>query len=77
MVSIEDLLPRSRTPRDYLDLVTDPRIDQEELRALASSPYPFVRRAVAEESRTDAAALAILVSSEPDLWDRNYLLKNS
>jgi hypothetical protein len=34
-----------------------------------------VRRAVAEELRTDAGTLAKFVTSEPDRWDRNYVLK--
>jgi hypothetical protein len=33
-----------------------------------------VRRAVAEEFRTDAGTLAKLVTSEPDRWDRNYVM---
>lgn len=74
VVGVEDLLPRSRTPRDYLDLVADPRIDREGLRALASSPYSFVRRAIAENLQADAATLAELLTSEPGRWDRNYLL---
>jgi hypothetical protein len=75
VVDIEDLLPRSRTPRDYLNLVNDPRIDQEGLRVLAGSPYSFVRTAVAGHLQTDAATLAELVVSDLDRWDRNYLLK--
>jgi hypothetical protein len=75
VVDIENLLPHSRTPRDYLDLVTDPRIDQEGLRALASSPYPFVRRAVADHRQTDAATLAELLASALSRWEQNYLLK--
>lgn len=47
MAGIDDLLPRERTPADYLRLVGDPRLGQEGLRTLAASPYSFVREAVA------------------------------
>lgn len=68
------MLPRSRTPRDYLDLVTDPRIDAAGLRVLAQSPYTFVRLAVAKEARADVAALDELLSGDFSQWDRNHLL---
>jgi hypothetical protein len=75
VVDIDALLPRTRSPKDYLDLVTDPRVDQDGLRALAHTPYPFVRRAVAEDGRTDAATLTELINSDFDQWSRNYVLR--
>lgn len=60
MVNLDDLLPRPRTPRDYLDLAADPSIGREVLLALADSEYPFVQIAVAEHPCSDAAVLAHL-----------------
>ena len=74
MVNINELLPRSRSPRDYLDLVTDPRTDQDVLRVLATSPYSFVRQAVAEHPLADARTLASLPTDDLDRWDRYHLL---
>ncbi|SCG14679.1 hypothetical protein GA0070610_0888 [Micromonospora echinofusca] len=74
-MEIEALLPRSRTPRDYLDLVADPRVDSAGMRLLARSPYSFVRLAVAQDARTDAAALSELLGGEFSEWDRNCLLR--
>ena len=74
MVDLDELLPRSRSPRDYLDLVTDPRIDQDVLRVLAASPYSFVRQAVAGHPLADAQTLAALMTEDLDGWDRNHLL---
>jgi hypothetical protein len=72
---IEALLPRSRTPRDYLDLVADPRVDAAGMRALARSPYSFVRLAVARDVRTDATTLHELLAGQFSLWDRSCLLR--
>ncbi|MFD0746093.1 hypothetical protein ACFQ1L_32785 [Phytohabitans flavus] len=75
MADIDELLPRARSPRDYLNLVTDPRVDQEVLRGLAASPYPFVRKAVAAHPLADAQILTALLRTEDlDRWDRCYLL---
>jgi hypothetical protein len=73
-------MPASRlcgagTPRDYLDLVADPRIGQDGLRTLACSPYSFVRLAVARHIRTNAPTLTELLAGEFDRWDRNDLLR--
>jgi hypothetical protein len=75
VVDVDALLPHARTPRDYLDLVADPRIDQDGLHTLAGSPYSFVRLAVAEDTRTSAATLTELLAGEFDRWDRNHLLR--
>ena len=74
MAGIDDLLPRARTPLDYLNVVADPRLGQEGLRTLAASPYPFVRRAVARCPRSDPATLAAVVIDELDRWTRNSVL---
>ncbi|MCT2279062.1 hypothetical protein M3G91_15700 [Micromonospora chalcea] len=74
-MDIDALLPRARTPRDYLDVVTDPRIDQDGLHALAQSPYSFVRLAVAMDIRTSTATLVELLAGKFDHWDRNHLLQ--
>ncbi|WP_433265575.1 hypothetical protein ACQPWR_00510 [Micromonospora vinacea] len=74
-MDIDALLPRARTPQDYLDLVADPRIDRDGLHALARSPYSFVRLAVAKDSRTGGATLTELIGGEFSHWDRNYLLR--
>ena len=74
MAGLDDLLPRARTPVDYLNVVTDPRLDQDGLRALATSPYPFVRHAVAACPRSDAATLAAVVTEDLDRWTRNSVL---
>jgi hypothetical protein len=66
VAGIDELLPRARTPADYLNLVTDPRLDQAGLRTLAASPYPFVRRAVAKCPRADATTLAAVVTDDLD-----------
>ncbi|MER5332058.1 hypothetical protein [Micromonospora sp. NPDC002717] len=75
MPDIDTLLPHVRTPRDYLDLVSDPRIDQDGLHTLARSPYSFVRLAVAKDIRTGAATLTELLGGEFDRWDRHHLLR--
>ncbi|MEH0937321.1 hypothetical protein [Micromonospora psammae] len=74
-MDIDALLPRARTPRDYLDLVADPRIDRDGLHTLARSPYSFVRLAVAMDMRTSAATLIQLLAGQFDHWDRNHLLR--
>ncbi|SCL67458.1 hypothetical protein GA0070606_4557 [Micromonospora citrea] len=74
-MDVETLLPRSRTPRDYLDVVADPRVDAAGMRVLARSPYPFVRLAVAEDVRADAVALRELLAGSFSEWDRNRLLR--
>ncbi|SBT45725.1 hypothetical protein [Micromonospora auratinigra] len=74
-MDIDALLPRTRTPRDYLDLVADPRIDEDGLHRLARGPHPFVRLAVAEDSRTRTATLTELLAGEFGPWDRNRLLR--
>ena len=74
MVDIESLLPRSRSPADYLKLVIDPRIDAAGLLSLAGSPYPFVRVAVAAHPLASSATLAVLATTELDPWDRNHVL---
>jgi hypothetical protein len=74
VAGIDDLLPRVRTPVDYLNVVTDPRLDQDGLRALASSPYPFVRHAVATCPRADPATLAAVVTEDLNRWTRNSVL---
>ncbi|WP_030488164.1 hypothetical protein [Micromonospora chokoriensis] len=74
-MDIDALLPRARTPRDYLDLVADPRIDQDGLHTLARNPFSFVRLAVAKDIRTGAATLTELLAGEFSQWDRNYLLR--
>ncbi|WP_239152861.1 hypothetical protein [Virgisporangium aurantiacum] len=74
MAGIDDLLPRARTPVDYLNVVADPRLDQAGLRALAASPYPFVRHAVAGCPRADSATLAAVVTDDLDRWTRNSVL---
>jgi hypothetical protein len=60
VVDINEWLPRSRSPRDYLDLLTHPGIGQEVLATLAASTYSFVRRAVADHPLADARTLAAL-----------------
>jgi hypothetical protein len=75
VVDIEALLPRARTPWHYLDLVGDPRMDADGLRALARTPYSFVRLAVARDHRADAATLGELLTSDLDRWDRYCLLR--
>ncbi|BCB88702.1 hypothetical protein [Phytohabitans suffuscus] len=75
MVDIDELLPRSRSPRDYLNLVADPRADQEVLRALAAGPYSFVRKVVAQHLLADAQTLAVPLPTEDlDRWDRCHVL---
>ncbi|BCY05087.1 hypothetical protein [Actinoplanes sp. L3-i22] len=74
MVDINELLPRERTPRHYRDLAGDPRIDQEGLRTLAVSGFAFVRVAVAENPRADAATLATIPIDDLDVYTRNGLL---
>jgi hypothetical protein len=74
VVDIDELLPGSRSPRDYLNLVTDPRADQAVLRTLAASPYSFVRKAVAEHPHADAQTLAALPTEDLSRWSRNHLL---
>lgn len=74
VADIDELLPRSRSPRDYLDLVADPRIGQAVLRALATSPYSFVRQAVAEHPLAEAGTLSALPTDDLDRWDRNRLV---
>ncbi|MER7330767.1 MULTISPECIES: hypothetical protein [unclassified Micromonospora] len=74
-MDIDALLPRARTPQDYLNLVADPRIDQDGLHILARSPYSFVRLAVAKDIRTGPATLIGLLAGEFDQWDRNQLLR--
>ncbi|MEU6074112.1 hypothetical protein [Micromonospora sp. NPDC047074] len=74
MVDISKLLPRSRSPRDYLDLIADPRVDREVLCTLAASPYSFVRMAVAEHPLADAHTLATLSTEDLGGWDRRCLL---
>jgi hypothetical protein len=64
VVDINELLPGSRSPRDYLNLVTDTRADQAVLRALAASPYSFVREAVAEHPHADAQTLAAVPTED-------------
>ncbi|MDR7274982.1 hypothetical protein [Catenuloplanes atrovinosus] len=58
MTTIDDLLPRARTPPHYRELVSDPRADQDVPRELVAGPYPFVRTAVAACPRADARTLA-------------------
>lgn len=74
-MDLDALLPRSRTPRDYLDAATDPRLDLAGLRELAGSPYSFVRLAVARQPRADAAVLAELLTEPLDPWDANHLYR--
>ncbi|MEU8656275.1 hypothetical protein [Actinoplanes philippinensis] len=74
MPGINDLLPRERTPADYLRLVDDPRAGQETLRALAVSPYNFVRSAVADSPRADASTMAAIPLADLDPWTRNHIL---
>lgn len=74
MVDLDELLPRARSPRDYLDLVGDPRTDQTVLRALAASPYPFVRTAVASHRLADATTLAAISTVDLHEWDQQHLL---
>ncbi|MEU1747613.1 hypothetical protein [Micromonospora arida] len=73
-MDIEALLPSPRTPRDYLALATDPRVDVEGLRVLARNPFSFVRLAVASNIRSDASVLTELLTGEFSQWDRNRLL---
>lgn len=75
MADIDRLLPCPRTPRDYLDLVTDPRVDQDGLHALAHCPYSFVRLAVAKDIRTSTTTLAEMLAGEFDQWERNNFLR--
>ena len=58
MVDVEALPPHTHPA--CLDLVADPRIDQDGLRDLARSPYSFVRLAVAKDIRTNAATLTLI-----------------
>ncbi|MFI1994704.1 hypothetical protein [Actinoplanes sp. NPDC020271] len=74
MVDIYELLPRERTPGHYRDLALDPRIDQEGLRTLAVSGFPFVRAAVAGNPRADARTLATIRLDDLDKYTRNGLL---
>ncbi|BCJ32441.1 hypothetical protein [Actinocatenispora sera] len=75
MVDLDALLPPSRTPRDYLNAVTDPRLDAAGLRQLARSPYGFVRLAVAQQPRADASVLAELLTEPLAPWDANRLYR--
>jgi hypothetical protein len=74
VAGIDDLLPRARTPADYRNLVTDPRLGQEGLRTLASSPYPFVRYAVATCPRADSRTLAAVLTDDLDRWTHYSVL---
>jgi hypothetical protein len=74
VAGIDELLPRARTPVDYLNVVTDPRLDQAGLRALGASPYPFVRHAVPTCPRADPATLAAVVTDDLNRWTRNSIL---
>lgn len=75
MTNIDGLLPHARTPKDYLELVADPRTDQAALGVLARSTYSFVRLAVARDARTSAATLTDLLAGDFTRWDRNHLLR--
>ncbi|GAA1658714.1 hypothetical protein [Actinoplanes couchii] len=74
MVDIYELLPRERTPVDYRDLASDPRIDQEGLRQLGRNPFSFVRSAVAQSPLADATTLAAVSLDGLDRWTRNSIL---
>ncbi|MBB4748986.1 hypothetical protein [Actinoplanes lobatus] len=74
MVDIYELLPRERSPVDYRNLVSDPRIDQEGLRQLGQNPFPFVRSAVARSPLADATTLAAVSLDGLDRWTRNSIL---
>lgn len=74
VVDIYELLPRERTPVDYRNLVSDPRIDQEGLRQLGQNPFPFVRSAVARSPLPDATTLAAVSLDGLDRWTRNSIL---
>ncbi|MEU4621742.1 hypothetical protein AB0G04_17430 [Actinoplanes sp. NPDC023801] len=74
MATFDDLLPPARSPADYLALVGDPRAGQDILRLLAASPYNFVRSAVADSPRADAATLATIRVDDLNCWTRNHIL---
>ncbi|WP_372450951.1 hypothetical protein [Actinoplanes flavus] len=74
VVDIYELLPRERTPVDYRNLVSDPRIDQDGLRQLGQNPFPFVRSAVARSPIANAATLAAVSLDGLDRWTRNSIL---
>ncbi|WP_328474144.1 hypothetical protein OHA21_14385 [Actinoplanes sp. NBC_00393] len=74
MVHIDELLPRERTPLHYQNLVHDPRIDQEGLRMLAVSAYPFVRSEVARCPQADATTLGAVSLDSLNRWTRNKVL---
>jgi len=73
-MDIDDLLPRSRTPADYLRVVDDPRLGEAALHGLAASPLPFMRLAVAGQARASAATLLRVLAGDFDRWDRDRLL---
>jgi len=75
-VKLEELLPAvDRTPADYKRAAEDVRLDLEGLHALAGSPYPFVRIAVAQQERAAPQTLARVLDGEFSLWDRNHVLR--
>ncbi|WP_430785836.1 hypothetical protein [Actinoplanes sp. G11-F43] len=74
VADFDGLLPRQRTPLDYLNLVDDPRLDRHGLTLLAASPYSFVRDAVAHSPRADAATLAAIPLADLNRWTRNRVL---
>jgi len=72
-----DPLPRRRVfhgPRDYLDLARSPDASPDELRELASSVYPFVRQAVAENHTAPPDALRAVLPDDPQGWNDFVLL---
>ncbi|MET7396560.1 hypothetical protein ABZS66_24070 [Dactylosporangium sp. NPDC005572] len=75
-VDLESLLPAvNRSPVHYRQAAADPRLDPAGLDALAGSPYPFVRLAVAQQPRTGPGALLRILDSEFSVWDTNHLLR--
>ncbi|WP_238011837.1 hypothetical protein KZZ52_13440 [Dactylosporangium sp. AC04546] len=74
-MDLESLLPAvNRSPVHYRQAASDPRLDPAGLDALADSPYPFVRLAVAEQPRTAPGTLLRILDSEFSVWDTNHLL---
>lgn len=67
-------LPGFHSPRDYLDLARSRQAAPDELRALASSEYDFVREAVATNPSTPPDVLAQLLPKTVNTWNDSLLL---
>jgi hypothetical protein len=61
-------------PKDYLDLARSPDASASQLRELATSPYVFVRLAVAKHAATPSDVLSQLVPAESENFNDQEML---